>query len=511
MARPKTGSVRCKRGVWYVRIPLRSGKRWEHPVPPRADGKAPDEKYAIEIRDGLMDAYRRRTWDPEAPKPKAAPAPEVPTVLEHARAWIGRQTFSSLEEHRGIIDRYITRAPLGGMKLDAVRPATVLEFVRWLQAQPSKRGGTLAPKTVHSVYNVVKRVFDDAVFHEILPHTPCVLLPGSLPRLEDKNPTARAGWIFDRAAAQALVYSPALPEDHRVEYAVSFFTGARRGEVYAARWRDWDESLEPLGRLSFLVSIERRTRAEKQTKTGVYKHVPVHPRLAAILKHWREHGWQATYGRAPRADDLLLPTADGETPRSSDNASKMVRRDCARLGVRYARAHDMRATFVSMLQDDGGDIDKVRRLTHPTKRNITDVYTRLAWATLCREVAKLGIQPPPAGPAGPVPPGSSGTIAGPDSSPLSVAAETLRRNQRARQDSKLPMDPAPDGIRQDVAGGGGEGLTDAGGSGGGLGTPVPEPILTRGDAIADLWGERVHAAEWGAVADSILLGPGGDA
>ena len=47
----------------------------------------------------------------------------------------------------------------------------------------------------------------------------------------------------------------------------------------------------------------------RRTKTGVVRHVPVHPVLAAMLAEWKLTGWPALMGRRPEPDDLILPTS----------------------------------------------------------------------------------------------------------------------------------------------------------------------------------------------------------
>src|SRR5262245_54828728 len=45
----------------------------------------------------------------------------------------------------------------------------------------------------------------------------------------------------------------------------------------------------------------------KTTKTEVPRWVPVHPTLAKILAEWKLSGWAQLIGRAPTADDFIMP------------------------------------------------------------------------------------------------------------------------------------------------------------------------------------------------------------
>jgi hypothetical protein len=80
-----------------------------------------------------------------------------------------------------------------------------------------------------------------------------------------------------------------------------------RGELPAkagVRWRHYDPTLEPLGCLVIATSYDTG-----RTKTEVTRRVPVHTALGRILAAWKLSHWERIYGRAPAADDLVVPTA----------------------------------------------------------------------------------------------------------------------------------------------------------------------------------------------------------
>ena len=67
----------------------------------------------------------------------------------------------------------------------------------------------------------------------------------------------------------------------------------------------------------------------------------------------------------------------------------------AMLGWRHRSVYDTRATFITLVLEDGADRDIIRsRITHtPAKRDAFDGYDRGArWVGTCREVAKLKIR-----------------------------------------------------------------------------------------------------------------------
>jgi integrase len=120
-----------------------------------------------------------------------------------------------------------------------------------------------------------------------------------------------------------------------VVYALELLAGVRTGEAAALRWRHYDPTVTPLGKLLVARSYNTRRNIEKTTKTDAVKHVPVHPVLAAILAEWKLGGWAEMMGRAPGPDDLIVPlppdaaerrrSRDGEPFRGHDYSGKRWR------------------------------------------------------------------------------------------------------------------------------------------------------------------------------------------
>lgn len=395
MGRRRTGSVYEKpagSGQWWYAFLLRSGKRWAKPIPARPDGKAITETDARAYKDEVLRRYESGAWDPEAPAAEV-PAPP-PTVAVFARRWAAALTHSSADKERRAVEQHIAPSSLGDTPLPEVTPRQIAAWVMELRTRPSPRGGTFAPHTVRGIYGVLSKMFLSAVFEEIVAASPCQLPRGFLPPARDKVPGARNAWRYDRLEVVRLISSPDVPPDRRVLYATLFLAGLRRGEAIALRWSDVNRERAPLGCLTVSRSLGV-TRAEKGTKTGAVREVPIHPTLAAVLAEWRLGGWERHYGRRPLPEDLLLPTRTF-AHRDGKNVHSQLALDAKRLGFRGRRVHGSRHTFISMLIDDGARADLVAKITHTRPvRSAFDVYRNEAWSTLCAEVAKLKIERAP--------------------------------------------------------------------------------------------------------------------
>lgn len=395
MERAHKGIAFVQKGSIYCGLRTRDGKRraWVvaqlAPPPP---GVELSIEWARIVSRKLQDHYDKTG---ELPSPVVArtdePQPSTLTMIDAARRWIATLPEAQAIDDGRRIEAYLSRAALGAIPLPSVTSADLRAFVAWLLVQPSKRGGTLAPRTVRNAFDVVRRMLSWASSEDVrlIDRSPCTDTPSNLPAIEDKHREFRANAIFSRTEALALVTDERIPEDRRVLYALLLLTGCRVGEIAALRWRHWNTEAQPLSRLLVANSIERETREEKSTKTGVARQVPVHPSLARILQAWKRSGWLALFGREPTSDDFVIPSRDGDA-RSTRHAHNKLQDDLQRLGFRPRRVHDFRRSLITFARDDGARSDVLKHITHGmSKSSMLDVYSSLAWSTYCGEVSRL--------------------------------------------------------------------------------------------------------------------------
>jgi len=296
---------------------------------------------------------------------------------------------------------------LGGLVLREIRARHVIEAIKHVRTTPSENTGEIvSPRTVHRIYEVISRLFGDAQLADLIEQSPCVLDERHLGPLVDADPEWRAGALFTRDEATTLISTTAIPPDRQLLYGFMLLAGMRPGEASALRFRHYDPTVQPLGRLVVAVAYDSRRHREKFTKTEATRHVPVHPTLAAMLAEWKLGGWAAMMGRAPEPDDLILPlppaaaaarrTRTGEPFRTEAYNGKRWREEdlvaLVALGWRPREMYAMKATFITLILDDGADPHVIEtRVTHSKKsRTAFDGYNRgRQWELTCAEVAKL--------------------------------------------------------------------------------------------------------------------------
>lgn len=296
---------------------------------------------------------------------------------------------SAKQEKQRIEDHVVP--VIGDIKMQDVRPKHARQLVKALRQAPSSRGGTLAPRTVRTIFFTVNQAFQDAVLDEILQSNPIAVRREDLPVIADKDPAWRQGAVFNVAETETLISSPLIPEHRRVGYGIEFMTGLRTGQVSALKWGDYEPEVEPLGRLVSSVAYNSHLKVVKSTKTKAVFEVPVHPTLAKMLASWKLTGWANRMGRAPTQDDLIIPTINN-THRDVRKALEDFHEDLERLGLRKRRHYDSRRTFISLAMEAGASKDVLTAITHPRPKDAFDLYRTLAWLVRCEAVMKLKIE-----------------------------------------------------------------------------------------------------------------------
>lgn len=279
---------------------------------------------------------------------------------------------------------------IGAQRVIDVRPKHAYKLVKHLERTPSCRGGVLAPRTVRSIFFTARQVFQHLVLEDVVAGNPIVVARGVLPKVKDKDPTWRSTAVFTAAEVEQLISDERIAVHRRVAYALEFLGGLPTGEASALRWGDYEHDVKPLGRIICALAYNSQRKVVKETKTGVVHEVPVHPVLAKVLAAWKLTGWRKRMGRAPKADDLIIPTING-THRDVRKALEDFYEDLERLGLRKRRHYDSRRTFISLGLDGGASKDILQSITHPRPADAFDLYRTPAWAARCQAILAIKV------------------------------------------------------------------------------------------------------------------------
>ena len=374
------------RDQWYARLKgVKTPGKWGD-APTGETDRDRAVRYALEAQKAID-------------KRNGIKSPNALTLREWVKLWLTKRQEAGHEwrKDRGRLSNHVLTV-LGSLDLTEITTAMVVDLVHDLRFKKK-----LANRTTRNIYSVLAAVFRDARMAGKINQTPCILGDEQLGPVIDKDPEWRAGALFTRKEVEAMIGDARIPRDRQLVYAFGLLAGLRPGEGAGLRWRHYDVTKQPLGCLTVAKAYSTTRSEEKGTKTNAVKYVPVHPVLAEMLVEWR-HGWETMHGRKPEPDDLIVPLPPdvkrtkrtGDRFRGWDYTGRRWREiDLAMLGWRHRSVYDTRATFITLVLEDGADRDIIRsRITHtPAKRDAFDGYDRGArWVGTCREVAKLKIR-----------------------------------------------------------------------------------------------------------------------
>jgi integrase len=195
--------------------------------------------------------------------------------------------------------RLYIKPHIGGMRLQAVRPARITKLYRDLLTGGGEAGKPLGIATVSRAHAILRKAFQDAVLvDELIPSNP--VERAKRPRAVLGEP----GQVW--STAQLRTFLTAVRR-HRLFafYHLAAYTGSRRGELLNLRWSNVDLDGKVIT-ITGSTGMIQGQRIEGTTKNGRSRVVSIDDETVIVLKEHR---------KAQAADKLLV----GEKWRGADD------------------------------------------------------------------------------------------------------------------------------------------------------------------------------------------------
>lgn len=198
-------------------------------------------------------------------------ATEAGTVSELYERWVkhmaalggwGDSSISSAGYSGKSIDRHI-----GHLKLSALTTRNINDFYVALAADENKAAATL-----RKIHSHLARALDKAVDEGELPVNPATR--AKLPSVPTKRVTAP-----DVDTIKKIMRQLDNDADFRLIVLLAASTGARRGELAALRWPDFDLEAGTVTIARSISQVSKQEPVEKSTKTGQIRTVNIAPQL----------------------------------------------------------------------------------------------------------------------------------------------------------------------------------------------------------------------------------------
>jgi integrase len=369
MKKPSRNKV--KNGVAFT------GRNWSYVlrVPDLATGKTKpqwvggfdSEKSAKLARDKARVSLSSSTYV----------SPSKATVGEYLSTWINdihasQLKVTTLERYKQVINKHLI-PELGTIKLQDLRASHVQALYTNLLTRPTATGEPLSPRTVELIGTVLKIAIKYAVnVDEVMAVNPASRVP--LPKGKGSIP---APWSI-----QELNTFLDVARTHRLFFffRLSAFTGARRGELLALKWSDFDGSAITISKNR--LSVNKQVVVQNSTKGGTngQRRVPLDRETIELFSAHRKRQLLERLALGEYWHDTgYVFTQENGLPIYPHTPSDLFQKLLKKAGLRPTRLHDQRHLHATELLRLGEPLHVVAsRLGHRDAMVTATIYAHVS-------------------------------------------------------------------------------------------------------------------------------------
>lgn len=305
-------------------------------------------------------------------------APIKLTVGEYLTAWIDAHARkikpTTLNRYRELIKDYLVPR-LGSIKLQELKPLHIEQFYNSMAEQVGVAGRHLAPRTSRQAGAILKTALKQAVEVENL----ITINPATRVKLPKSNSVTPTPYNFSE-----LKQFLEIARSHRLYFyfRLSAYTGARRGELLALKWSDFDGKTINLTKNR--TSIGNEVIEQNTTKGGNngQRRVPLDNET---IEQFKEH-------KTKQLDDArklmklgawnntgYVFTQENGLPLYTNTVSDLYRKLIKKAGLRHNRLHDLRHAHATELLRLGEPLHVVaNRLGHRDAMVTATIYAHVS-------------------------------------------------------------------------------------------------------------------------------------
>jgi len=284
---------------------------------------------------------------------------------------------------------------LGDMNLADISTSVLQQFFNSQAISGNLRdGGPLSAKSIKNMRVVLDVAMKQAVSEGKIPEN---LVPlTSIKHVKSKRVEAMTD--NEQALLEEYLF------DHSDNYSnaelAAMYTGARRGEICALRWKSYNVSKETMHITETVKRLTNREATPGEPKTSLVfcpvktdssdRTLMLPPFLQDIINQQRKL-FVAQFGRFPTADDFVFFSAQC-TVLDPDNLTHYHDKVLKELGLEHKKFHALRHTFATRGIENGIDVSTMSGLLgHADTTTTTHYYVHPRDAAM--ENAMLGIRP----------------------------------------------------------------------------------------------------------------------
>lgn len=290
---------------------------------------------------------------------------------EYIKAKQNEVRYSSLVKTKNCIEKGVLMA-LGDKQLSKLTPKMMQD---WKNAIGEKG---FAQATLRNYYGEFRQMLNYAVKMEYIPKNPLTLIGNFKEAFEIKSKdklqyyTADQFKAFISEAKKAAQEKDTINEwSYYVFFCIAFYTGARKGEIYALKWTDIENNILHIRRSIAQKYGTGNIETPPKNKSS-YRDLQMPAPLIAILSEHKKRQMNDThfnenYRICGGIDCIRDSTVCNKNFEYADKA-----------GLPHIRIHDFRHTHATLLVNEGINIQEIaRRLGHSNVEITWNTYSHL--------------------------------------------------------------------------------------------------------------------------------------
>jgi integrase len=276
---------------------------------------------------------------------------------------------STLREYRRLLVRIIL-PQFGSVKVRVIRPSDLDTFYASLHRR-GVSGRALSAQSVHHVHALIRRLLNQAQkWGWILTNPALNASPPRVNRVELEVPDVET-------ITRIINFAEERNPDIACFLRLAAVTGARRGELCAIRWRDFDKKWT-LSIKHSIVDGRIDELIEKGTKTHASRKVVIDALTLRVVESQRERSEERSKEcgkKFSRNNFVFASSLDGCVPWRPHRVTLAFKRLCDELGISGVRLHDLRHFTATQMLASGVPVKTVAaRLGHANAATTLNVY-----------------------------------------------------------------------------------------------------------------------------------------
>jgi integrase len=310
----------------------------------------------------------------------SAEKPTRKTLAAFITEWLDeeiapKKRATTLRSYKGIVEGHIDgEHGIGHLKLRDVTPKAITSFYARLRKQD------VGARTLQLTHAVLHRALRHAVRQELVVRNAAAMVD---------SPAYKAKQMRPLTSSQIARFLKAATAD-RLEalYVLAVLSGARQGELFALRWRDFDSARATV-QIRFSQQDVNGVVTVTATKTEASRRLIYLPAVAvrALREHRRR---MKTEGMPIGPDNAIFVAPEGGPLRRKNVLSRSFKPLLKRAGLPDVRFHDLRHTYATELLTSGADAKVIQSQLGHSKIGVTlDTYAHLMPSLAKGAVAKL--------------------------------------------------------------------------------------------------------------------------